>query len=106
MGRVVKQGVGTVYVSDDEGNRHAFVAGQDVPDWAAEKMGDVIDDGARSEAVEDDKDTGAGAEQDAVPERPKGNASREAWAEYARAQGFDVAEDATRDDIIAAVDAD
>lgn len=38
-----------------------------------------------------------------TPAPPKGNASREAWAEYARARGVDVPDDATRNEIKAAV---
>lgn len=38
-------------------------------------------------------------------EAPAGNASTEKWAEYARTLGIDVAEDASRDSIKAAVDA-
>lgn len=34
---------------------------------------------------------------------PKGNASRDAWAKYADAKGVEYVEDATRDDIKAAV---
>lgn len=34
---------------------------------------------------------------------PKGNASREAWAEYADTLGVEYADDASRDDIKAAV---
>lgn len=42
----------------------------------------------------------------AAPERPAGNASTETWAVYAKAVGVDVPDDASRADIIAAVDAD
>lgn len=42
---------------------------------------------------------------DAVDEnRPKGNASRDDWAAYADSLGVSYADDAKRDDIVAAVD--
>jgi hypothetical protein len=35
----------------------------------------------------------------AEDEKPRGNASREAWADYAKAHGIDVGDDLSRDDI-------
>lgn len=40
-----------------------------------------------------------------APERPRGNYGREKWAEYARLRGLEVADEDTRDDLIAKVDA-
>jgi hypothetical protein len=40
-----------------------------------------------------------------APERPRGNASLEVWATYARALGVEVTEEDTRDGLIAKVDA-
>lgn len=39
-----------------------------------------------------------------VLERPKGNASRDAWSAYAAQENVEVEDDMNRDDIIAAVD--
>ena len=42
--------------------------------------------------------------QSAEPEPPAGNASREAWADYAKHLGIEVAEEATRNEIRANVE--
>jgi len=93
--RRVKADVGTVYVTDGEGNRHAFRAGDEVPDWAAERMVDVIDDRPAAAPPSD------GGE----PKRAGKGSGRDAWHAYAESIGLDVPDDASRDDIIAAVDA-
>jgi hypothetical protein len=43
-------------------------------------------------------------EVEQVLERPRGNASRDKWADYAKVRDIDVEDDMNRDDIIAAVD--
>jgi len=72
--------------------RVTFGPKDDVPAWAAGKI-------TNPAAWEGDEPAD---EQDA---RPKGNASREAWAEYAKSKGVDVADADNRDDIKAAVEA-
>lgn len=88
----------------DGGQPQSFPVGTlraDLPEWV------TVDDGAFT-------DDGTGApdpavvEEDAVPSRPPENgpgSSRDHWVEYARACGVDVDPDATRAEIIAAVDA-
>lgn len=46
-----------------------------------------------------------GEESEASDGAPRGNASREEWAEYATSKGVEFAEDAKRDDIKAAIEA-
>lgn len=60
-----------------------------------------------------DDDDSAGGEPDGGessdstrPEAPRKNASRDDWAAHAKALGFEVSDDATRAEIIAAVEAD
>lgn len=47
-----------------------------------------------------DENVSAGQEDaPAEDDKPRGNASREAWADYAQAHGFEVTDDQSRDDI-------
>jgi hypothetical protein len=52
-----------------------------------------------------DTTTAPGPPAGGSDDRPKGNASRSDWADYAMTRGLDVAADQTRDDIRAAVEA-
>lgn len=93
----------TVYLQDEEGVVRGFGPGDIVPDWVAEQITNpdvwVDDDPASPTAVEDDgDDTGP------PPKTGKGSGVQ-AWREYAGTIGVAVPEDATRDDIIAAVEA-
>ena len=70
---------GFTYVHGEDGS-HPLKAGDDVPAWAT--VGDHLLDTADSADV-----------------APKGNASRDEWAEYATSLGIFVPDDAKRDDV-------
>jgi len=63
---------------------------------------DELSDGADDEDVDTDADTDADADDEGL-EAPRGNASTEAWAEYADALGVEYDDGATRTEIQAAV---
>lgn len=83
---------------DSEGDQQAGVFGPDdvLPDWARESI--------TNPDVWDGEDGEAPAEFSPIPERPKGNASRDTWLAYAAQEDVEVEDDMNRDDIIAAVD--
>ncbi len=79
------------------GREETFVAGSVLPAWAAKCVGDHVygdneDDGQPAVAPNGSADDRASAE------KPAGNASLEAWQEYAAAQGVGV-EGKSRDEI-------
>lgn len=93
--------ISTVYVLDEHDAPHAFGPGDVVPAWAAEKITnpDVW-------ASPDVGDGGApGVPVDGEPPRNGKGSGLVAWIEYAESIGVDVDEDASRDDVIASVDA-
>lgn len=112
-----------VIVHDDAGQPHDFGPGDTVPEWAVERItfpgvwadgpdpggapaadGEEVGDGTPAEGPAD----GAASSGDEVVERPpaKGPGSGlGAWRAYARAIDVPVSDDMSRDDIIAAVDA-
>ncbi|UJP39332.1 hypothetical protein [Cellulomonas palmilytica] len=111
------EGVTFVYVNDLP---VALRAGDDVPKGA--KVGDhLLADGKTSKASGEQKpaepttptdppadDTPAGPEPEAqdagtASTPPDGRSSRDAWLAWAKEQGVDVADDAPKDDIRAAV---
>ena len=57
------------------------------------------DAGDQAETEDEHEDEGEGGD-----DRPAGNASRDAWAEYAQAHGHDVTDEMTRDDLRALFD--
>lgn len=81
-----------VYVNDERGTVRRFGPDDEVPDWAAAK---ITNPKAWAEQPEPQAPSGA----------PAKNASREVWAAFAAVRSVDVAADATRDQIIAAVGA-
>lgn len=115
----------TVHVKDLDGRNRYFEAGQEVPDWAAEQISNPdVWDGELPAHLQGEQDpsqppqepaapsvlppheqTAQGGEQGAggsgEPPRSGRGSGKEAWAAYASSQGVDVAEDASRDDIIA-----
>ena len=88
MGRLTSTVTGVVVNVDDES---ASTLG---PEWVAE--GEVIE-APSAEAPE------PGGDGD--PAEPRGNATRDAWAEYADSLGVEYAEDDKREDIKAAITA-
>lgn len=97
----------TVHLEDGNGKRHVFAPGQDLPDWAAEKITnpDVWDEepaGASSHAP-----PAGGGEQPppaSPPPRSGSGSGRDAWAKYAQDNRVDVADGTSREDIIAALE--
>lgn len=74
------------------GEVRVFLAGEEVPGWAADRIDPSFFEGDADAAVE------------APPRAGKGS-GRDEWAAYAASLGVDVDDDAGRDDIIAAVEA-
>lgn len=74
-------------------SRSGYIAPQDVVDGA---LGvEHIQEGVEYPPPSDSRSE---ARTDAVT-KPRGNGSREAWAEYAEAQGVEITDDLSRDDI-------
>jgi hypothetical protein len=94
-----------------------FLAGETVPAWAAERItnpdvwaregSDVGEVDADLDQAEDDTgtDTAPGVAADDEPPRTGKGSGKDHWAEYAQRIGVDVDQDASKADIIAAVDA-
>lgn len=66
---------------------------------------DLTPDDAIAKLAATDSAPSADAAQAPAPEAPAGNASTEKWADYARSLGVEIAGDASRDEIKAAIDA-
>jgi hypothetical protein len=79
------------------GRQGTFGPSDDVPDWARTAITnpDVWDG-------EDEAQPEIELEAEIV-ERPRGNASRDAWAAYAASRDIEIEDDMSRDDIVAAV---
>lgn len=95
----------TVYLHDEDGVVRGFGPGDVVPGWVAARITnpDVwTDDPGDDAAVADEPADGGG--HDGPPPRAGKGARVEAWHAYAASIGVDVPDDATRDEIIAAVD--
>lgn len=73
-----------------------------LPSGAVLFAGDVVPDG---ETVGDHVTAQDEPSEDGVPQEPAGNASREAWADYARSLSLEVAEGEKREDIRSRVEA-
>lgn len=89
-----------VHVNDERGGRHAFGPDDEVPDWAAAKITNP-----KAWAQQPPELEAPGPSDVRAAGRPPKNASREIWGAYAAVRGLEVAADATRDQIIAAVEA-
>ena len=89
-------------------NAHVFVAdrwyrpGEDVPADVAKLIRNphVWEGDAPNQGGDDPDGVGHGD-----PNRPRGNASRDDWAAYAASRGIEFDENASRDELRAAVDA-
>lgn len=95
----------TVSVQDDDGDMHSFGPSDTVPAWAQKAItnpGAWEDGGSAAEAG--GPDTG-GDTPPAIPPKGGAGSAAENWRGYARSQGVDVAEDATREDVVAALEA-
>lgn len=91
MSKVRADLVGAVLVRNADGQQVSLVAGDDVPDGY--ELGDHL-----LEERESDKGSGE-------PPRSGKGSGKEEWAAYADTLGVAYDEGATRDDIVAAVDA-
>ncbi|MEV0357110.1 hypothetical protein AB0H71_13715 [Nocardia sp. NPDC050697] len=88
-----------------DGERHTFLPGDDVPEWAAKQIKNPLAWGEGEKAPEPTpavvSDSG-----DGPPPQGGAGASRQRWADYATpllaAKGVEVQEDWKREDIIAA----
>ena len=117
MGKTVRK---TVHVTDEQFARHVFKPGDTLPTWAEKlvtnpKVFESDEDDAPEVDTEADQGDGdqvsdqgsgqgdQGNQEGADPNAPRGNASREAWAEYAVGRGVEVTGEMTRDDIRDAV---
>jgi hypothetical protein len=63
----------TILAHPETGVPTVLLAGEEVPDWASDLIGDHLIEGTAAEPSGD--------------EAPKGNASREDWAAYAEGKG-------------------
>lgn len=79
----------------DTGAVEVLLEGSDLPSWAADLVGDHVLDGRVS---------GEGGGDDPPPKGGPGS-GRDAWAAYAAEHKVDVPADATREDIVSALDA-
>lgn len=89
--------IGTVHVVGDDGTRRVFGPGDDVPEWAARKMG--------AHCFENGEHPYPDAPAGGIPPKAGPGSSKTAWLAYAAGHGVDVDGESTRDDIIAALDA-
>lgn len=90
----------TVYLHDENDVVRGFGPGDVIPEWVAEQI--------TNPDVWEDDDSADGADEapgDGAPPRTGKGSSAAAWLAYAKSLGVDVAEDAGRDEIIAAVEA-
>lgn len=103
-----------VHVADDSGMTHAFGPTDTVPKWAADKITNPdawattapADEDAGDDTPPADDDSAGGYEPTAGPPAKAGKGSaKENWAAYAEHHQVEIAPDATREQIIAAVDA-
>lgn len=98
----IKATNGNVFEVDDEdlAARHAARSGFESFDEDPREFDELTsEDGAgesEGEPVDLDPD---GASGQSAPAAPRGNAAREKWVAHAEALGFEVPEDATREDI-------
>ena len=95
-----------VDVHDDDGVAHCFGPGDEPPEWAVARI-NRPDVWASLPAVgtEDPADTPQQRPRPDEPPRVGRGSGRDAWAAHAAALNIDIDPDASRADIIAAVDA-
>lgn len=79
----------TIVVNPDTGAAEVLAAGDEVPSWAKDQVGDHLTENS----------------SDGPPPKAGRGSGTEAWATYATANDVIVEDDAGRDDIIAACEA-
>lgn len=92
-----------VHVHDENGAAQIFGPSDDLPDWAANAITnpDVWADRGEAAPV-DEPEAPVG---DGPPPKGGGGSGAPAWREYAAKHNVEVADNASRDDVIAALDA-
>jgi hypothetical protein len=108
----------TVTVHDDKGNPHAFGPADTVPAWARKLITnpDVWVDSDSDDAADPDTGSDSGGSggdktggdtgrSDGPPPKSGAGSGAKAWRGYAEAEGVTVDEKASRDDVIAALEA-
>lgn len=90
----------TVALTDNDGQDHTFGPTDDLPDWAAAQ---ITNPGAWEGG--EVPVSGAPERTPGVPPRGGAGSGKEAWAAYAASKDVQVPPDATRDDIVVALEA-
>lgn len=96
---------GTVHVFDADGTAYVFGPDSEVPGWAAKLITNPKAWGEEA-AEEETVDTGTPGATPAIPSRGGAGSGVAAWVEYAKASGYELDADLTRDEIIAALEAE
>lgn len=94
--------VSTVYVHEEDGTYKVYGPDDDVPADVAKRINNPKAWGASETADESVSDD---ADESGLPPKGGQGSGVDAWLAYADAEGIDVPEDASRDDVIAAVEA-
>lgn len=93
-----------VHVEDDKGQIQIFGPGDVVPVWAREKITNTKawEEPTATDSSPSDPDPGAGSGPQVpdLPPRSGKGSGKENWAAYAAAQGVEVPDGASREDII------
>lgn len=91
-----------VHVADEHGSMHVFGPGDEVPGWVEKAITnpDVWEGAEQASAPADPVVT-----QDGPPPKGGAGSGAPAWREYAARNNVEVAEDASREDVVAALDA-
>jgi hypothetical protein len=90
-----------VHVRDDRDELHVFGPDDEVPEWAAHKMGKHVFEGEEHPFPDEDGDGETDREAGQEPARAGKGSSRDAWVAFSAEQGHPVAGDVTRDQIVA-----
>lgn len=95
-----------VHVRDSDGVVSVFGPGDTIPAWASKQITNPKAWDTAPEVVEDLSGSGAGAVDVPVPARGGKGSGLPKWQAYAKFKGYEFDDDATREDIIAALEAD
>ncbi|MCX4470458.1 hypothetical protein OOK41_09080 [Micromonospora sp. NBC_01655] len=97
----------TLVTHPETGEVVLLAVGGIVPEWAAGRVGAHLLDGGSPRPVSAPASAPAGSGSSEGDPPPKGGAGSgaQAWREYAAANNVEVAADASREDVVAALDA-
>lgn len=109
-----KQLATAVHLTDEAGVVHSFLPGTNPPKWARDLIlnpkawsdsddGPTLNDAEPTAAAEEPTDE---SETSAIPPKSGKGSGVKAWRAYADTVGFETDDDITRDEIIAALEAD